>query len=748
LPSDAWPTAALAVLTASSFVGFSRIFAGHAWIGPVLVTLTGVHLLCWALRRWHVPLTAALVLGAAAVWLLPVWTVLGPYTHAGIPSLGTWNHFTAALSQARTDISVTSAPVAATAGFRLLVALGAGLVALLGDAIAFRWRYVLLGVTPAFAMFVVCCTSGQGRGRGAMIGAFVIGVLLYLLAQRAPGGATGQVWFAGVHSGAGAWTLRVGAAVGAAAVVVSVLMAPLMHGEDGVGALGWRSGLGPGGGGARTVANPIVDLQTRLIQLSNTPVFTVQSSVPSYWRLTSLDTYTGSTWISTGSYRGFRTTLPGTRPLGTRQIQEHFVIDQLGSVWLPSAFNPFKVDGVHGVTYDPNSNSLITSQPTSDGLSYTVTSYQYLSTLNAADLRAAPSSFSVPSEYTALPGSVPSAVRTLAQTLTAGKTTEYDKALAIQNYLLSPKYHYNLQPPFDGTGDYAIYNFLFQTFQGYCQQFAGAYAVLARLAGLPTRLAVGFATGTYQNGVYHVTDAQAHTWPEVYFGPQYGWIPFEPTPGFTAPGTGGYESSTPSTHPTQPSPTTTAPASPTTTIGPKSGTNPHRTTPTSVAHSGSSSTRSKGVGAGWLTVLGLIGLGVIWLGVNIGWRRVRWARRRRRYRSLGAEGEVLASWADTDEVMTWVGLGRQPSETFDEYTRRVTQRIAWMSTEDTLSGDVTRMAALAGLAAFAPSVPEGAPDEARSLAASIRRGVFHAATFRRRLVWALVPRPGYRGSSV
>jgi hypothetical protein len=105
---------------------------------------------------------------------------------------------------------------------------------------------------------------------------------------------------------------------------------------------------------------------------------------------------------------------------------------------------------------------------------------------------------------------------------------------------------------------------------------------------------------------------------------------------------------------------------------------------------------------------------------------------------------VLASWEDADEVMTWVGLGRRPSETFDEYARRARERIAWMSTDDALPTALTRLAALAGVAAFAPSVPADAPDEARSLAGSIRDGIFRAASFRRRLVWAFVPRPGYR----
>ncbi len=56
--------------------------------------------------------------------------------------------------------------------------------------------------------------------------------------------------------------------------------------------------------------------------------------------------------------------------------------------------------------------------------------------------------------------------------------------------------------------------------------------VLARAAGLPSRLVIGFVGGTYDfaQARYVVTQADAHAWPEIYF-PGYGWIEFEPTGG-------------------------------------------------------------------------------------------------------------------------------------------------------------------------------------------------------------------------
>jgi hypothetical protein len=72
--------------------------------------------------------------------------------------------------------------------------------------------------------------------------------------------------------------------------------------------------------------------------------------------------------------------------------------------------------------------------------------------------------------------------------------------------------------------------FLFDLQRGYCDYYATAFVVLARLSGLPTRFATGFAAGQWDavNGVWVIREADAHSWPEVYF-PQVGWVAFEPT---------------------------------------------------------------------------------------------------------------------------------------------------------------------------------------------------------------------------
>jgi hypothetical protein len=72
--------------------------------------------------------------------------------------------------------------------------------------------------------------------------------------------------------------------------------------------------------------------------------------------------------------------------------------------------------------------------------------------------------------------------------------------------------------------------FLLRSHAGFCQQFATSMAVLARIDGIPSRVAVGFTQGNRQrDGSWTITSHDAHAWPELYFS-GFGWLAFEPTP--------------------------------------------------------------------------------------------------------------------------------------------------------------------------------------------------------------------------
>jgi len=115
----------------------------------------------------------------------------------------------------------------------------------------------------------------------------------------------------------------------------------------------------------------------------------------------------------------------------------------------------------------------------------------------------------------------------LATRLAGGAQTPYGFAIAIERWL-AHGYSYSENPP---QRLYPLESFLFTDKAGYCQQFAGAMALLLRMGGVPARVAVGFTSGSYDAATrrWLVSDVDAHAWVEAWF-PRYGWVRFEPTP--------------------------------------------------------------------------------------------------------------------------------------------------------------------------------------------------------------------------
>lgn len=69
--------------------------------------------------------------------------------------------------------------------------------------------------------------------------------------------------------------------------------------------------------------------------------------------------------------------------------------------------------------------------------------------------------------------------------------------------------------------------------QGHCELFAGAFVLLAREAGYPARMAVGYAGGSWNavEDYFVVRNRDAHAWVEIYDAEQQNWLRVDPTPG-------------------------------------------------------------------------------------------------------------------------------------------------------------------------------------------------------------------------
>jgi transglutaminase-like putative cysteine protease len=148
--------------------------------------------------------------------------------------------------------------------------------------------------------------------------------------------------------------------------------------------------------------------------------------------------------------------------------------------------------------------------------------------VDEAALRSAPAS--VPPAIALnleLPDDVPASWRAEARAAAAGAANRYDAARRLQRHLLDG--------PFAWTGPAEgrlrpLVNDVLEGRRGTSEQFASAYAVLARSVGVPTRIVVGFLPGTRRaDGTWVVNADDQHAWAEVWFEGA-GWVPFEVTP--------------------------------------------------------------------------------------------------------------------------------------------------------------------------------------------------------------------------
>jgi transglutaminase-like putative cysteine protease len=279
------------------------------------------------------------------------------------------------------------------------------------------------------------------------------------------------------------------------------------------------------------------------------PVFQVESQVGRYWRAVAFDAYDGRAWKNTTKERakfdagelipaadwGDRETITQTvtlmmptgnvvfSPPDLRQVDTplNALVRPLPAPPLPSDKGE---NGALEVTYALSSRKLEAFD------SYTVVS-NYVNPTER-DLRNVGEAYppQILERYLQLPDDFSPLIAQTAQEVAAGKTTVYDKAKAIETFLRGYTYNDAIPPP--PKDQDPIEWFLYDIRQGYCDYYATAMAIMLRSLGIPARTASGYAEGTYseEDGVFYVTERDAHTWVEVYF-PGVGWVEFEPTAG-------------------------------------------------------------------------------------------------------------------------------------------------------------------------------------------------------------------------
>lgn len=655
---------AAAALVPSAAIGFVRIFADGAAVLPLIGGALLSTVLAVAARRARVPLVASALLSLGVLVALVTRQYAPGTGRAGfVPDGESLRALRTVLDLGIDAYREQKAPVESLEAFIAAALIACWIMAFLTDWGALRLRLAFEPVLPAGLLFIFSAVLGSGDHRLFATAVFSAAVLVWAVVQRATDLQLHAVWLKVDRKRGPADLARNGLILGSLALIAGLVVGPLLPGAESSELYTWRNAGDP----VRQVISPYVSIEAQLKEQSSVRLFTVRSDRPAYWRLAGLDTYEDGRWTTQGSFEPEDGDLPGLRPRSgtTLTVRQDFTIEKLDAIWLPAAFAPARVlESDANVTWNRDTGSLTVDgrRDTSDGVIYSIESVIPLYT--ADELRAAdgvtPSAIS--DHYLLLPTDLNPRIGVEAASITAGATTTYDQMLALQNHFRAFEYSIELSAR---SGD-PIDQFLDERV-GFCQQFSGTFALMARALGVPARVAVGFTWGdpvAGEEGLYSVSGRQAHAWPEVWF-PELGWVSFEPTPGRGAPD--APYNSAPATQDSLIQPDN--PGQATTTIGGGLGGplpsgrpldfDPGLGLPEQGTGLTTFETPQRSFPVWLLALLGLTGAYLVSVPL---WHRLR--RARRTHRAASPRDRIDAAWANAAEAIeTTTGLLRPPATT-------------------------------------------------------------------------------------
>ncbi|WP_158602776.1 transglutaminase family protein [Jiangella rhizosphaerae] len=699
-----------------------------AAIGVALVAGTG-----YVLRKLGVP---ALLVPIAQLAVVTLW--LGVLVANDVALLGfipTTDWATRLVDVFQEGLDVTStyvAPIPVPRGILMLVVGGAGLVALLVDALAVWLRRVPLAGVPLAACYGVAASV---MTIGLDWWWFLPPAAGFLALLVSEGRTRVAAWGRSASPSARRSGIpetdslaRNGRRVGAVALAVAVAVpgiAPVLT----EGVLG--PGRGGGGGGGQTIRtdNPIIDLQRNLQRRENVEVLRYTSSVEqaAYIRIVTLDVFDGEEWKTSDRPVPDSVSSELPWPQGLDQADwpvadyDIRVTENFSSSWLPLPYPARTIDIEGDWRYHAPTLDVVADGDDVRARSYNVQSLVLEPTVDALS-SAGPPSDDVDAMLE-LPDELPPLVTELADEATEGAANDFERAAALQRWFRQPgNFEYDIEARGGHNGD-ALVEFLNDR-RGYCEQFAATMAIMARYLGIPARVAVGFTTGTYQgNGTYLVRSHDSHAWPELYFEGS-GWVRFEPTPA-TITGTAPEWTEVPNQAPNVPNADPTAPE--------QQPSNTAPAIPRDDQLGGGAASGEQDPPSQWpLIVLGALALLAFFATPTVAARIGRELRWRRAADDPGALAE--AAWADLRESARDAGHPWDPAA-----TPRVTgRRLAAAASLD--DDDHELLDHLVGAVEQARYARRPAPVEAlREDTAMVRRSIARSASAGRRVQAFLLP---------
>ncbi len=521
--------ALIATLTAAT--SLNALVQGGSWflLSFLLATIAlGVAFLVRLIR----PVAWAAPFAAMSTAFLSLGVVYAGSTLAiGIvPTTETIGRFGTLLGQAAERIQTQSIPADPDQGLDFLLVVGVLSIVVFVEALAVTVRAPLLALVPLLGVAVLPGRIVTGRNDMGLIALTIAFALLI-------------VWLDRVRD------RPVRGFLTASAITVLALVGGLMGQAVAPAFSDTRAAAATLAPVFTTGADPLVRLGDHLRRGADVPVLTYQtdSEQPVYLRVVTIDDLSGEEWRTApleDAPDGQRSISQFPTPEGlgddvARVVATTTVQDQTASRrWLPTPYPAVSIEGLPDTgawAWQPGTLAVGGRTDVAASGEYTVQSLVVEPT--DEQLRASDSLARTPGiGGLALPSDMPPIIAQTAQTVTAEATSDYDRAIAIQDYLRGGDFRYDEDTPEQANGDgdsFDVIATFLQEKRGYCVHYAAAMAVMARSLDIPARIAVGYQPGSRQivpAGSFEVTSHDLHAWPELYFE-GVGWTRFEPTPG-------------------------------------------------------------------------------------------------------------------------------------------------------------------------------------------------------------------------
>jgi transglutaminase-like putative cysteine protease len=725
----------LAVVLALFLAGFTLkpLTSDPSYLGAAWFFLAVLGLTTAAARRARLGSGVVLATQLLAAALLSVGLSLT------MPGLGLpwYQHYVGLWQGGVLHMQTQGTPMAPNDGVTLIFAtIVAGLL-VMTDLLAAGLARPAWAIAPSATLFLVpALTLGTDTG----ITSFLLVALGYLGILVADGLNGSSRWTRGLSRdsaesvGATPVVWRAAALIGIPALVGTLLLGSLL---PTLSLPGFGFGNGVGGNGPLQLTDPALDLRRNLNQPQDQEVITYQTNRRDgvYLRLASLPRLDADGWnnvqirLNTGSELP---AVPGLSDPPEEERDTRITVRNFRSQYLPLPYAPRSFQAEGDWRYDANSLTVVNGENRARALanlSYSVQSFDLAP--DPADLRDSIAGTPLDDAVTgAVPEDLPEDLIELTREVTEDADSPAEKAAAIQAFLRNGQYEYSVEP-LPGSGYRALQNFLLEDKRGYCEQFAAAMAMMARVAGIPSRVSVGFLPGERDGNTWRVSIRDMHAWPELYFS-SHGWVRFEPTPAsvtgsapaWTLPGADDQEEAATDEPTAAPSESVAAPTA----------------APEDVPVDQQTGSETA-VGFPWARTLVGTGVGLVVLLVLAAPATIRVRRRTARLAGdqLGDE-QVEAAWAEIRDTVLDHG-GTWPSGSPHAIGRQVGDRL---DVEESAAA-MGQVATLVERSRYARALgPDADTTALPALTHEVRRGLVAPLSRRRRLLGLLVPRSLFR----